>query len=152
MNKNFSFLLFAFLLGSLMLGLQGCPGGKNTTPTPETKTELITRNWNVRQVTSTANNVPTTLYEEGAASNAESYAAYRINFTSATSYTRTDRNAVETSGTWSFNADETQVNFSAGTPAAINVTTLTKDSFVFTYNETGGKTGNRELRFQMVPL
>jgi hypothetical protein len=152
MNKSFSFLSFAFLLGVLMLGLQGCPGGKTKTPTPETKTDQITRNWKVQQVTATVDNVPTTLYQEGAASNTENYAAYRLNFTSATNYTRTDRNAVETSGTWSFNTDETQVNFSSGTPSAINIVTLTKESLVFTYTETGGKTGNRELRFQMVPL
>jgi hypothetical protein len=150
MNKNFSFLLFAFLLGSLMLGLQGCPGGKPNPPAPETKTDQITRNWKVQQVT--VNNTTNTLYQEGAASNAENYAAYRINFTSATNYTRTDRNAVETSGTWSFNGDETQITFSSGTPTTINVVTLTKDSFVFTYTDTAGKTGNRELRFQMVPL
>ncbi|HEX8529641.1 MAG TPA: DUF5004 domain-containing protein [Cytophagales bacterium] len=150
MNKNFSFLLFALLLGSLMLGLQGCPGGKTNPPAPETKTDQITRNWKVQQVT--VNNTTTTLYQEGAASNAENYAAYRINFTSATNYTRTDRNAVETSGTWSFNGDETQITFSSGTPSTINVQALTKDSFVFTFTETGGKTGSRELRFQMVPL
>jgi hypothetical protein len=150
MNKNFSFLLFAFLLGSLMLGLQGCPRGKKSTPTPETKTDQITRNWKVQQVT--VNNTTTTLYQEGAASNAENYAAYRINFTSATNYTRTDRNAVETSGTWSFNAAETQITFSSGTPSTINVEALSKDAFVFTYTDTAGKTGSRELRFQMVPL
>jgi hypothetical protein len=150
MNKNFSFLLFALLLGSLMLGLQGCPGSKPNPPAPETKTDQITRNWKVQQVT--VNNTTTTLYQEGAGSNAENYAAYRINFTSATNYTRTDRNAVETSGTWSFNGDETQITFSSGTPSTINVQALSKDSFVFTYTETGGKTGSRELRFQMVPL
>ena len=150
MNKNFSFILFAFLLGSLMLGLQGCPGGKTNQPTPETKTDLITRNWKVQQVT--VNNTSAILYQEGAGSNPENYAAYRLNFTSTNNYTRTDRNAVETSGTWSFNADETQINFSPGTPATINVISLTKDSFVFTYTETAGKTGNRELRFQMAPL
>ncbi len=152
MNTNVSFLLFAFLLGSLMLGLQGCPGGKNNPPAPQTKTDLITRNWKVQQVTATVDNVPTTLYQEGVASNTENYAAYRLNFTSANNYTRTDRNAVETSGTWSFNTGETQVTFSSGTPASINVETLDKDSFVFNYTETGSKTGNRVLRFQMVPL
>ena len=151
MNKKFSFIPFAFLLGSLMLGLQGCPGRKNP-PAPQTKTDLIIRNWKVQQVTSTVDNVPTTLYQEGAAANAENYAAYRLNFTSANNYTRTDRNAVETSGTWAFNADESQVNFTPGTPATINVENLTKDSFVFNYTETGTKTGNRVLRFQMVPL
>jgi hypothetical protein len=152
MNKNFSFLLFAFLLGSMMFGLQGCPGGKTNPPAPETKTDLITRNWKVQQVTATVNGAASTLYQEGAAANAENYAAYRLNFTSANNYTRTDRNGVETSGTWSFNADETQVNFTPGTPAAIAIATLNKDSLIFTYTETGGKTGNRELRFQMVPL
>ena len=151
MNKNLSFLLSTFMLVSLMLSLQGCPGRK-TDPTPETKTGLLTRNWKVQKVTSTSTGTATTLYEEGAASNSVNYAAYRLNFTSATNYTRTDQNAVESSGGWSFNAGETQINFNPGTPPAINVITLTKDSFVFTYTDAGGKNGNRELRFEMVPL
>ncbi|CAA9279264.1 MAG: hypothetical protein AVDCRST_MAG56-3606 [uncultured Cytophagales bacterium] len=151
MNKNLSFLLSTLMLVSMMLGLQGCPG-KKTEPTPETKTSLLTRNWKVQKVTATSAGTPTTLYEEGAASNQVNYAAYRLNFTSATNYTRTDQNAVESSGGWSFNAGETQINFNPGTPPSVNVITLTKDSFVFTYTDAGGKNGNRELRFEMVPL
>ncbi len=151
MNKNFSFLLSTLMLVSVMLGLQGCPG-KKPEPTPETKTSLLTRNWKVQKVTATSAGTPTTLYEEGAANNQVNYAAYRLNFTSATNYTRTDQNAVESSGGWSFNTGETQINFNPGTPPAVNVVTLTKDSFVFTYTDAGGKNGNRELRFEMVPL
>ncbi len=150
MKTNASFFLLLFFAAALTLGPVAC--GRKSTPTPETNTTRITRAWKVQQVDATANGITTPLYREGAAANAENYSAFRLNFTSATNFRRTEKDASLTEGTWSFNSNETQVTFDRGNPTRIDIQSLSNNSLVFTYSETNAKNQSRELRFQMVPL
>jgi hypothetical protein len=150
MKINASFLLLLFLSAAMVFGPLAC--GRKSTPTPETNTTRITRAWKVRQVDATANGTTTPLYQEGVAANAENFSAFRLNFTSATNFRRTEKDASLTEGTWSFNSNETQVNFNRGNPTRIDIQSLSNNSLVFTYAETNAKNQSRELRFQMVPL
>jgi hypothetical protein len=147
MKKISSFyLLVIFLMVPL---LYACPGKD---PKPKTKTELIQKNWKVRQVTSNG----TIIYTDPPVStpNTQDFSAYRLNFTSGSNFSRTEvGNTSTTTGTWQFdnNDNPKKITFSLGNPASVTVESLTEKNLVISYIIESTKTGPVEYEITLIP-
>jgi hypothetical protein len=128
--------------------LYACPGKG---PEPKTKTELIQKNWKVRQVTANDN----TVYIDPPVStpNSQNFNAYRLHFTSATNFSRTDIGGTTTTGTWQFdNKDNpTKITFSSGNPQEVDVESIAENSLEVSYIVESTKTGSVKYRISLIP-
>lgn len=144
-NINYFYLLFICLLVPF---LYACPGKP---PKPSNNTELIQKNWKVRQVTANGN----TVYIDPPVStpNSQNYGAYRLNFTSATGFSRTDISGTVTTGTWQFDNNEKpqKIIFSTGEPAEVSLLSLSENSLEVSYDVKSTKTGDTEYRIILIP-
>jgi hypothetical protein len=141
---------FCLLLICLMVPfLYACPGKG---PNPKTKTELIQRNWKVRQVTANGN----TVYIDPPVStpNSQNYSGYRLHFTSASNFSRTDIGGTTTvTGTWQFdNKDNpTKIIFTPGNPDEVALESLSENSLVISYVVESTKTGRTTYEISLIP-
>jgi hypothetical protein len=144
--------LYLLIICLMIPFLYACPGKE---PKPAGKTELIQKNWKVRQVTTTNGSNVNTIYTDPPIStpNSLNYANYRLNFTSATSFSRTDISNTITTGTWQFDNNEnpTKIIFSAGDPAEVTLVSLSENSLEISYDVTSTKTGDIEYRIVLIP-
>jgi hypothetical protein len=144
-NFKFSYLLLVCLMVPF---LYACPG---KSPEPKTNTQLIQKNWKVRQVTAGGN----TVYVDPPVSTppTQNYSAYRLHFTSATNFSRTDIGGTTTTGTWQFdNANTpTKIIFSTGSPQEVEIESLSENNLELSYVVESSKTGNVEYRITLIP-
>lgn len=128
--------------------LSACKGDD---PKGKTTTEMLIKNWRVRQV-SVANQI---VYSNpvGTTPNSQDFAAYRLNFTNATEFIRTEQNGNSTNGTWQLNesANPPTITFNTGTPADVKVESVTDDNLIISYIVNSPKTGTSEYRIEMIP-
>jgi hypothetical protein len=145
-NVNFLYLLLICLMVPF---LSACPG---KSPDPKSKATIIQKNWKVRQVT--ANDV--TVYADPPVStpNTQNYNAYRLHFTSATNFSRTDIGGNTTTGTWQFdnNDNPTKIIFNPGNPQEVALESLAENSLVVSYVVESSKTGNVEYIITLIPV
>ncbi|MDO1445927.1 hypothetical protein Q0590_06670 [Rhodocytophaga aerolata] len=144
-NINTFYLLVFCLMVPL---LYACPGKE---PNPASKTELIQKNWKVRQVT--ANDSPVYTDPPVSTPNSQNYANYRLNFTSATGFSRTDVSGTVTTGTWQFDNNENpqKIIFSTGNPLEVELESLAENSLEISYVVQSTKTGDTEYRIILIP-
>lgn len=133
--------------------LVACP---DNGPDPKSKTELITKNWKVRQVSVENSGQTTIVYTNptGSTPNTQDYSAYRLNFKNATNFARTEPGgAATTEGTWQFddNGNPKKITFSTGNPTEINVKTLEENRLIISYVTNSSKTGNSESTIELIP-
>lgn len=123
---------------------------KKDDPEGKTKSELLTRNWKVRQVRIQDQVVYSNPI--GSTSNTQDYAAYRLNLTS-TEFIRTEQNGNTTTGTWQLNesANPPKVTFNTGSPSEIEVEEVTENSLIIKYTVNSPKTGVNNYRIEMIP-
>jgi len=128
--KKYPYALCVLFL--LALAIVSC--GKKSDP--KTKTELISRKWKF----SKAEITPTSTKD---------YSAYTLSFDAA-NFTRTDGSA-SASGTWKFAANETEIEFSTGSPAKVKVITLNDGALTISYSQINSKQVTENITLFLVP-
>lgn len=140
--------LFLVCLLALLFAV-GC-SKKSVDPT---KTDFISRAWQIDEATVTQGAVTVTAYKRGATQNLADLSKFRLNFSSNGTLVGTDQNGVTASGTWAFLNNETQLSLKQGNDPAENATIirLTTSNFDFSVVETEmGVTST--VTFKMIPL
>lgn len=151
MKKNL--FVFSLALLGLMIAFSSCKKS-----TPKSKTELISRTWKAQKVESKSNgaSTATVVFQEGASGNtASGYAGYRLSF-NKTGFTLVDDNQVNSSGTWTFDTNETNINFTVPSnanfkPASVAVITLSETALTIRYTEVNPKGQSSERTIYLVP-
>jgi len=146
--KNLKPIFWIFICVLVPL-LTACPGDD---PKVKSKTEMITKNWRVRQVR-IANQV---VYANpaGTTPNTQDFGAYGLHFTSATAFVRTEQNGNSTTRTWQFDDNEnpTKITFSTGIPSEVKIEPpITDESLVIFYTTESSKTGPSSYRIELIP-
>ena len=144
MKKNLLFLSLCLL--GLISVVSSCKKS-----TPKSKKELLSRAWKVQK----AEHNGTVVFTANANNNTVSYSTYSLKF-DATNFTIIDRQTVASSGTWTFGANESTINFSVPSntkfnPATVSVLTLTESELVIQYTEPNSKGQDTDVKVYLVP-
>jgi hypothetical protein len=123
-------------------------------PQAKPRTELIANDWKVRQVTYVTDDSQDIVYTDpqGTRPNSVNFANYRLRFNTDGTFSRTENNNTQTTGTWRFENNEQDIVFSVGNPGEVTITELAENNLNISYTETSQKTGSREIRIQLVPV
>ena len=128
--KRHTFAFCALLL--LASAIVSC--GKKSDP--KSKTELISRKWKF----SKAESKPATTRD---------FSACTLSF-DAGNFTRTDGSA-SASGTWKFAANETEIEFSSGSPAKVKIIDLTDSVLTISYSQVNSKQVTENITLFLIP-
>jgi hypothetical protein len=144
MKKNL--FVFSLALLGLMIAFSSCKKS-----TPKSKTELISRTWKAQKVELNG----TVVFQDGVANPTENYSAYRLSF-NKTGFTLVDNNLVNSSGTWTFDTNETNINFTVPSnanfkPASVAVITLSETALTIRYTDVNPKGQSSERTIYLVP-
>ncbi len=142
--------LFLLLISVMTCLLMACSGKD---PQPKSRTELITKNWKVREVS--VNGAPVFTDPFNQSVDTEDFSAYRLHFSNPTNFSRTEvGGVVTTTGTWEFvaNTNESRIKFNDGTPSEVTIDNLEENLLTIRYTVQSQKTGPREYVIQMVPV
>jgi hypothetical protein len=117
-------------------------GCSKTDSTPaKTKTEIITKTWNVQQLDGEIGTLKVTAYTKGATNNIVDFSKFQFVFTADGKYTQTDQNSTKTNGTWVFTNNEANIALTDGTTKTVatwNLDTITDTSLILKHNIDGG--------------
>jgi hypothetical protein len=112
-------LIFLCLMG---LYLAGCKSDSNDpAPVTQTKTQLITKTWQMQAATGTiiSTGLTVPVYQKGGTGNLIDYSKYQLALTSDGKFSLNDGTQTQT-GTWQLTTNDTQLVLTyAGTPATV---------------------------------
>ena len=127
-----------FLIMVISLGMTNCASDSNDSP--QTKTQLITRTWQMQiaNVTITANGLTVPVYSKGATGNLVDYSKYQLALTGDGKFGLFDGSQTQT-GTWQLLTNDTEL-----------VLTY-PDNSKATYTVESASATNLDLGYQVVP-
>lgn len=119
-----------------------------------TKTDLISRTWQVDELVGQQGAVTLTIYKKGTANNVTDYAKFRLDFNSNGIVTATDEIGKTSQSTWKFINNETQLEIKgdATNPTqTASIVKLTSSNLDFAITQVS-QGANIVVTFKMIPL
>lgn len=146
--KHLKALSVLFLL---IFVFASCKKDDATTPTTASKTDLISKTWQVQKLSGKASGFDLTLYEKGKTDNAMDMSKFRLAFAKDGKCVMTDPDGIPATTSWKFTENETKIVIGTGTDqVTFTLTKLETGNFDFFLKETDQGT-ETIVNYYMIP-